>query len=225
MKTFIALLFVLLSCDALADDAPRWYMFIEGGATRSTATTSLGDTAAAATAEGFNLIGSSESRGETSLTLGAGYQITPRIAVEGSWLDTGQLHQQSVTFTSGPNSGNRVKEWEASAYGIAAVGNLPLGRGFAALGKIAVYRVDGDYRTNTLILAPPPSNAIVLRTRESSSGSATVPSIGLGLSYQVMRELEARGMIELWQDKSGAFGEGNDLERIRIVTIGAAYRF
>jgi hypothetical protein len=216
MRRFLFLL-VLLPTAALADG---FQVFVEGGAVKSRAASanrSAND--AALTSAGFTVISSNESTSGSTLLLGVGYAWR-RFAAEIAYVDLGQLHHYSGSFTAGANSGNQVKEWEASGIQIAARGSLPLVAGFALEGKLGLTRLTGTFRTKTVITGPAGSSS-----SSNAKGTGTLPLFGAGLSYAVTEELSVRGMYERWADKSGVFGDGNDLEKIQLFSIGALYRF
>lgn len=219
MRLILLLAAALISATAaLADD--RGYVFLEGGAVSSRSKPGGGDDLAST---GVTVISSSESKGETAIALGVGFAISRYWAAEAVYLDLGQVHQQSATFRAGANSGNRVNEWDASGFGLALRASYPLPYGFALFGKAALYRIDGGFRTATLILAP--NGQLVSSTSSSASGSGTVPALGFGASYAVTARLSARATFERFADKSGLFGDGNDLEAIRLLSVGAWHRF
>lgn len=80
---------------------------------------------------GIDFSSSSLDRSTRGLVLGVGYQFTPQLAVEGTWVELGKLRYDfSFTDEAGAQAGRITNRSRGMA--IAAVGSLPLG-GFLSL--------------------------------------------------------------------------------------------
>ena len=216
------LLVLLLTAGAAGAQSSKWYGLIGSGFTNAEPATSRAQSDAALAAQGFTSIFSHDPDAGAPLMLGIGYALTPRLALEASYVDLNDIANYSATFRQGVNSGSSVQAWKASGLELAAIGNWPMNHELALLAKAGAYFLEGDFTTQTEVRAP--GGTLLSRTASSSSESAAVPSIGVGVALAFTDRLSVRAMLELL-GKADVFGAGNDLKDVRLISVAATYRF
>ena len=183
---------------------------------------------------GFNrtdLVDLGQSPGGSSsgdgLPLAVGYRFGRWLAIEGSFLDahTVQKVSHSVRAASDPLSrGNYSREWDFRALSVAGIGSLRFGD-WSALLKGALNHVTAEFRSSAVVtrndLVPP--QTLVNESTESRS-EEWIPSVGVGLAYEG-RPIGVRLIYERFADKAGMYGPGNDLNKIRLLSLQAVAHF
>lgn len=223
VKCMLALLFVFHAASAIAEDQRKnWYLLGGAGLSNTKAAQDQSTNDAGLAAQGFGVLASREDSGAASLWLGAGYQFSRRLALEVSFLDFGQLHYYSATYTTGPNFGALSKQWNASGVETTIVGAWPLTESVLIVGKAGVLSVKGKYRTTTTVTQP--NGVIVARSENSASGSDTAPGFGLGIMYSFDQKMSVRAVYDGWRTEAGTFGRGDDLNRIQQFSLSLLYR-
>jgi OOP family OmpA-OmpF porin len=126
-----------------------------------------------------------------------GYQFNPNFALEASYFDYGSV-SASGQLLGLPFS----VSGDTSAFGIAAVGMLPLGNNFSLFGKLGLLRTEVDV------------SGSVLGSAGSDSEDETGLHFGVGVLFDLGRNFSIR-----------AEWERNDEVEIDMMSIGVQVRF
>ena len=128
---------------------------------------------------------------DTAFRLFGGYQFNRTIAAELGYTDFGKL---------GGTGG-----LEANAWDLSGVFSWPFANQFAAFGRLGLARVEGK-ASGTFGTASDTKNALTW---------------GLGVQYDVMRNLGLRGEFQRYKVDAGSAGSVN----IDVLSVGALWRF
>lgn len=190
----VAATMATVSGAALADDSGFYVLGAIGqirGFSKSTTDASL-------TAAGATGVVSSANSTDTAFKLQAGYQLNTNFAIEGGYFDGGKYTYNATTT----NIGAVGLTAKVSAWNLVAVGILPLGNQFSALGKLGVADVSASCSTTPNVVASCPSKSDV--------------TYGLGVKYAVTNAIFLRGDWDSYK--------GNSM-RANVWTLGVGYKF
>lgn len=134
---------------------------------------------------------------DSAWKLFGGYQINRNVAIEASYFDYGAIAANGQTFGV-PFSVNG----DATAFGVAAVGMLPLSNQFSLFGKLGLLRTEIDV------------TAAGIGGTASESESDTGLHIGIGAMFDVSQNFSVR-----------AEWERNDEAEVDMMSIGIQVRF
>ncbi|WP_435628338.1 outer membrane beta-barrel protein [Candidatus Ferrigenium straubiae] len=168
-------------------------------------------TDAALTNAGAVGVVSTASNNPTAFKLQAGYQINQNFAVEGGYIDLGKI-SYSATGTVGGVAGTATETDKAEAWNISAVGILPFGNSFSAIGKLGVASVRSN--ANAAVTLAGIGTATL-----GASKSKTDLTYGLGIKYDISKNFAVRGDWDRYN--TGVTGTGN----ISVLSLGVAYKF
>lgn len=109
---------------------------------------------------------------------------------------------------------------EAGCFGthdcsVSALGALPLGTGFSAVGKLGLHRLKGSIQEDVPSAAVAGSSVPVAR---NATWSGWAGSIGLGAAYEISKAFSVRAMLE----QTGSVGA---LDRARTFSATVLYSF
>lgn len=144
----------------------------------------------------------------------AGYEFNRNLAVELDMVSLGK-YDFSATIPGKTPAGGSTGKLTLSGMGIAAVGTLPMSNNFSVFGKLGAFHSD-MYATTTV-------NMFKNGTANQSSDHKWVPNYGIGVKYDVNRNVVLRGEVERFQ------GIGSNSYTVRtntnLYTVGAALKF
>lgn len=120
-----------------------------------------------------------------------GFSFTPNIAVEAGYADLGKFHGTNGNLS-------------ADGYFLDGVGTVPIGQGLSALGRVGVF--DGKLHAGGPLA--------------SDSDRGTGAKVGLGLQYDLNRQLAVRTEWERYRFDALSFKGNTDL-----YSVGLNYRF
>lgn len=217
MKRLLAAIVTLaLSAPVMAAD---WYVTGAFGGSSTEPKTNLNDRL---TSTGATAISSENEAAPATLELGGGVRLSRNIAIEAGYKDFGELENFAAGFTSGANNGQHFSKWDISTLHASLIGSVHVQRNLSLLAVGRIYRMTGKFSTETTLFDPI-TRAVVSRTGDTTKANATVPAIGFGVAYDLSPQLQLRAIYEQWKPKAGMFGAGNDLDRVRSWSIGAAF--
>ena len=127
-----------------------------------------------------------------------GYRVNRNLAVEGSYMNGGELGGTVNSFF-----GTGTVKTDVTAWGIAALGILPLSERFELFGKLGFVRGESDSDV-TINGTPIPSD----------DDSGTELTYGIGVVYNITRSL---GIRAEWENVDDA--------DISLLSIGIQYKF
>ena len=133
--------------------------------------------------------GGIRDRSDTGGKLYGGYGFTPNVAIEAGWAGLG---------VASTNAGSGVR---TEGLFVDAVGKVPLGQNFSALGRIGAFH--GKSR--------------IAGVEETS----TQPKVGLGLQYDFTKQLGLRGEWERYRFKGVGGGKGDS----DMYSLGVNFQF
>jgi OOP family OmpA-OmpF porin len=134
---------------------------------------------------------------DSAFKIFGGFQVNPNFAIEASYFDYGKFK------ANGDSGGSPFTiSADATAFGIAAVGILPVGQRFSVFGKVGFLSTELD------VLAAGPGGAF------SESDSETGLHIGLGALFSVTDRI---GIRAEW--------ERNDELEVDMISVGVQVRF
>jgi len=203
IRTLLAALMFALAAPAAAQP----YLFA-GGAIASSASQST----------------AGERQSKIFLLPGAGYRFSRHLTLEAAVFDAGQMLTTSTVALVAPVQ-NIVtdRRFELSGASASLIGKVPLTESIALTGSASAYRLRGKVsEQDTLYTFGAPSADLGGR---STSGSGTTFGLGAGLSLQVSQAVEVRARLEWINGKDDVFGAGHDLQRLRLMSLSAAYLF
>jgi OOP family OmpA-OmpF porin len=134
---------------------------------------------------------------DSAWKLFGGYQVNRHFALEASYFDYGSVSASGQTFGVPFRFGG-----EATAFGIAAVGILPLASQFSLFGKLGLLRTEFEV------------SASGVGGSASDSDSDTGLHIGVGAMFDIARNVSLR-----------AEWERNDEAEVDMMSIGVQFRF
>lgn len=134
---------------------------------------------------------------DSAWKLFGGYQINRNVAIEASYFDYGSITANGQTF----GVPFRVNG-DATAFGVAALGMLPLSNQLSLFGKLGLLRTEVDV------------TAAGIGGAASESESDTGLHIGVGAMFDVTRTFSIR-----------AEWERNDEAEVDMMSIGVQFRF
>lgn len=144
------------------------------------------------------------SKSNTGFKLLAGYAINPMFSVEASYSDLAKI--KATVRDSGMNVNVEVK---GKSYEIAGVARAPINADFSVFGKLGFASTKTD------------ASVSVLGTGVNIAGeSLTTPVAGLGLTYNLTKELALRGEIETRKVKFDG-----QKESVNNYSVGVQYAF
>jgi OOP family OmpA-OmpF porin len=190
-------------------DAPGWYLGLTVGSSNVGATP---DVVPLAGTTPSLVVTDERDPGVKAL---AGYRFNRHFAIEGgyAWLGEFQFSNQPV----GPGGGALTANTRVIGLFVDAVGLLPVGWGFTALGKVGV--VGSEVRTTRIVtgpVVPAPGLAPTATVDEANL------KFGLGLQYAI----GARAAVRIeWERYVGV---GNDLTGevdLDVYSVGVMLRF
>lgn len=191
----IALLALGVSGTASAQASP-WYLGIGGGQS----STSIDMT---------GISGSSDET-DTAWKVFGGYQFNQYIGAEVGYVDLGSasfngtLSQPIPPFPAGTATNG---SFDSTAWFLTAVGSLPFGQNFAAIGKLGVSYSDTD------------ANVTVGGVSGTVSGRTTQPTYGLGLRWDITNMFAARAEWDRFRVGGGDIGDKSDIDMFSINAI------
>jgi OmpA-OmpF porin, OOP family len=138
--------------------------------------------------KGDSLFGSSTDSSDTALKLYGGYGITPNFAVESGYSRIGKFKSS-------------LGDLRASGLYVDAVGLLPLGNGFTALGRAGLFngKLDSSF---------------------AGSDRGTSLKIGAGVQYDLANNIGVRGEWERYR-----FDALNTKTNADVYSVGLNYKF
>ncbi|SMC16108.1 OmpA-OmpF porin, OOP family [Andreprevotia lacus DSM 23236] len=157
LRTLLAISTLGLAAGAYAVDAGKTYLYGDIGQSRYDAGDAVG-----------KLGGAGSNETDFAGSIGAGYRITPNVAVEAGYLNLGRM-------TAG--NSNATAKYSAQGLGLQAVGTVPLNDRFGVYGSAGL---------NPLYVKSSLAGA-------TDSEWRVVPSVGVGVSYKVSDALGVRG--------------------------------
>ena len=134
---------------------------------------------------------------DTAWKIFGGYRINPNFAVEGTYIDFGEVSARGASF--GVPFTARA---DATGLGVAAVGILPLAERFSLFGKLGLLRTEGD------VSASGAGGSV------SDSESEIGLHLGIGALFDVGQTFSIR-----------AEWERDDENEIDMMSIGGQFRF
>ena len=197
---------------AHADDQTGWYSGAGLGRSHASDSGSIGSTVDNGYASQGLSSGTSVERNDTAWRLLGGYQFNRYVGVEGSFGSLGDF--STHTNVTAPAADTAGGKWKATnVWTASVVGTLPLYDRISAFGELGL-----AYAKVSMSTAAPLSGAAL-----SASTHETVPMFGLGLKYDLTKQLGLRGE---WQrfDKLGSSastGESN----VNVLSAAVQYRY
>jgi opacity protein-like surface antigen len=160
-----------------AEPAPGVYL---GGGLSYSGVSGLGGKIDGATPnQGLGTTSSADST-STNGNLRLGYRINPRVAVEATYDQVGNMNVQSAVTAPGADTAKGT--WKSSGLGLHVIGNLPLNDKWSVYG-----RVGAEQWNTSLSLASTTGGATAL----STSSNNTALALGAGAAYALTRNLDA----------------------------------
>lgn len=127
-----------------------------------------------------------------------GYRVNRHLAIEGSYIDWGSASVNNATFAGLPTR----LTGEATSFGIAALGILPVGERFSLFAKAGFLLTEAEVEVR---LGGAPGRA---------SDDQTELHFGFGATFNITRNLALRGEWERAEDTN-----------LDMMSIGLQYRF
>jgi OOP family OmpA-OmpF porin len=159
------------------------------------------------------LIGTTDER-DTGWKLFAGYQFNRYAAIEAGYVDLGKASftgTLAIPIPPFPAGTAATLSQKSKAYTVSAVGSLPLGSSdFALIGRVGV-----AYAKATADVALGGAVASV-------SDETTELTYGLGLRYDITRNIAVRAEWERFRVGGSNLGGKNDVD---LFTLNGFYRF
>lgn len=153
---------------------------------------------------------------------GIGYRIGKYFAAETAYFSLGEVRHDSSN-TSSPDFLSTVNEsesWKLKGFRLSALGSVPVGN-FSVLGRVSAYRLNGDHRRQVNAHTPTSSSS----SATTDSGSGWTPGLGIGIAYNFSPNIQVRAMLERIGNKSGMFGNGNDLGALNTKSFDVVITF
>lgn len=163
----------------------------------------------------ISVASSSLDNTDSAYKLQAGYQFTPNFAIEGGYVDLGELN-----YTASLNDilfayKAKVKV-DAKGWNIDAVGILPLNKYLSLFAKAGV--IDANVKNKTVV-----SYNYIGETSDTESSTDIKPLFGIGASYSFNDNIAARIEVERYRNlgDKNTTGEGD----VDLYSAGIAYKF
>lgn len=158
---------------------PGFYAGFAGGWT--TSDVSAGEIQEELAAAGFPNTTSLDDE-DFGFKIHAGYRINPYFAVEGGYVDLGEIKADSVV--SGGNPGTINSTLDNDGFFLGALGGYPISDEFFAYAKAGLIFWDGEAESR--------ANLVSGSSRASSSDDGTDFAFGLGASYRFSEQVGVR---------------------------------
>lgn len=142
---------------------------------------------------------SSANSTDTAYKLQAGYQLNTNFAIEGGYVDLGKFTYNATATNVAGAIGITA---EVSVWNLSAVGILPLGNQFSALGKLGVAEVRSSCSSTANVTTSCPSK--------------TDLTYGLGVKYDLTSAVSLRGDWDSYKTSG---------DRLNVWTVGVGYKF
>lgn len=181
--------------------AAQWY--VGGGFGQSRSSGLDGPIVASGIPAGATFSGGNSNKTFTKAYVG--YQLSPHLGLEAQY---GNLGTRDVAARSAVGTLLVAGSAKASQLSLAGVGTLPLGRNFAAIGKIGVTSNKANLNFGGL----------------SIGGNKTSLLVGVGLSLEVSSELALRVEYEDFGKMPGGDGFGGAI-RAQAYSVSLKYQF
>jgi len=162
---------------------------------------------------GIGGISSNTDDTDTAYRIRAGYQFNDYLAIEGGYANLGS-YKYNVDFKS-PIAGNAFEKIKVDGFDISAVGTLPVGQGFALLGKV------GAFFSKTKVNAT--ASTALASASDDAKATETNLLAGLGVQYSINKNLAIRAEWERFFNvgDNDTTGEGD----VDLYSLGLNYRF
>lgn len=165
---------------------------------------------------------SSMESADTGYKLGAGYQFTPNIAVEGAYVDLGKAtYSYNATGTLGGNNGTAHASGDVKVSGInfSLVGTLPIASDISLFGKVGMFVGEAKATLNGSASA---GAASVTVNNAGGTKSQSATSYGIGASYNITQQISLRAEYEEF-DLKGISATGDP--KASLLSVGVGYKF
>lgn len=166
----------------------------------------------------FGIRFSSDDKKDTGYKLQLGYQFNEHFAIEGGYIDLGELTYKGGLRADADNAFNLKGKSEASGVNLDALLTLPINAGWSLFGKAGV--INAKVKSKAAIHLIEDGDA----STESDSESATKlkAHFGIGAAYKFHQNLSVRAEIErfneLGDSKTGKYN-------VDLFSVGVAYHF
>ncbi|MYL24990.1 outer membrane beta-barrel protein [Halomonas alkaliantarctica] len=219
-----AALTVAMGMFAVSHAHASGYVWLEGGKGYADLSTKGFDQAAATwlttpTATGAHV---SDDDSDTLWRLGAGYALNEHWAVELFYEDLGDYSGSMTLEGTSPQGASATLDAtetvELSGVGAQLVGQWPLNERFSLLGTAGVSYLENEreYRAQVSNFNAPGQSG-----SQSDDGHEWVPTLGLGASFQLTKQLDVRGRYTRYFDA----GETDNLPAfdLDVLSVGLAW--
>lgn len=152
----------------------------------------------------------SADRKDTTYRFTGGYQFNPNVAVEAIYTDIGSFGTRSSVTGGSVNA-----DYNAKGFGIDLVLSAPMTEQFSVYGRLGAIQAKTEAAFS--------STGTVGLSFAQGSKTKTGQHYGLGLQYNLSRELAVRGEVERFR-KLGDASTGGELEA-DAVNVGVIFRF
>ena len=158
---------------------------------------------------------------DTVYKIFVGYQINKSIAIEGGYIDFGDVAGDITASTPGLPGGSTTEitifdiDGSADAWAVSVVGFINFTSGFSGFGKLGIYR----WNYNSTIITPT-IGAATETTLESATGTDTY--YGIGVQYDFTKSFGVRAEWERYS--SAADNTSGDSDRDAI-SASFVYKF
>jgi len=201
----LALLVAFTSLPAFAQDT-GWYGGFGAGSAR--ADMDADPLVAGLRSAGFSTTAIDMEGDDIGWKVLGGYSFTPRIALEGSYIDLGDFDFNTRMLPTAVQTGDA----SIRGFGLDLVGTLPLKGNMSVFGKVGIsnLRIEQSFGTSL------PAGGFVNRTERGTKGK-----FGGGLQYRVSDALSLRAELERFMIEDNRVTE----DHVDLASIGFLYRF
>lgn len=178
--------------------------------------------AANVSAQPYVTLGVVDAKEAAAISPGLGYRFGKFFSAEAGYFSLSEV-QHSSSVTASPDFLSTVNDhesWKLKGFRLSALGSFPIGN-FSALGRVSVYRLNGEHHRQIDTHTPASSSS----EATTDSGSGWAPGLGLGVAYNFSPNIQVRAMLERIGNKSGMFGNGNDLGAINTKSVDVVIAF
>lgn len=162
---------------------------------------------------GVTGLSSSMDDTDTGYKLQVGYSFTPNWAIEGGYVDLGEMSYKA-TGSLGGVAGNAKATVEANGWNIAGVGTMPINQQFSLFGKLGAIYADVD------------AKATLTGGGGSISDKASTTdwkaNFGFGATYQFNKQW---GMRAEWERFSNLGDSDTGESDVDLLSVGVVFRF